>query len=75
MPPTASPAFEPPWDVFTLPVKHRHFSGTYMGADEAYVVNVTGQFDAKDRVSGTISYADRVDCSTGVVRWTAHRTG
>ena len=25
VPPTASPAFGPPWDVFTLPVKHRRF--------------------------------------------------
>jgi hypothetical protein len=75
VPSTTSSAFGPPWEFFTLPIKRRRFSGTYLGVDEAYVVDVTGRFDAKDQVSGTVSYQDRVDCVTGVVRWTAHRTG
>jgi hypothetical protein len=72
---TRSIAAGPPWEWFTLPVTHHQFSGTYMGVDEAYQVNVTGQFDAQSRASGTMSYEDRGDCMTGVVRWTAHRTG
>jgi hypothetical protein len=73
--PTTSIASGPPWTFFTLPVKQRSFSGTYLGVDEAYVVDVAGRFDTHDRASGTMSYDDRVDCSTGVVHWTAHRTG
>jgi hypothetical protein len=73
--PTTSIASGPPWLFFMLPVTRHSFSGTYFGGDDAYVVDVAGRFDSHDRASGTMNYRGRTDCITGIVGWTAHRTG
>ena len=68
------PEFVPPFNQFSLPVHQGRFFGRYFPGG-GYGVDISGRFDVKDQASGTVSYADRGDCSTCTVHWTAHRAG
>lgn len=66
----------PPVDgpEFALPVlHHERFFGIY--GNMVDYVDIRGRFGANDQASGTVSYGDRADCTTGNVHWTAHRAG
>jgi hypothetical protein len=64
----------PPFNYFALPVVEvsgqPSFNGVWdYGGD--YPMTVAGTF-ANGQASGTVSYTDRGDCSTGFVQWTVY---
>lgn len=62
----------PPFNQFSLRVRQGRFSGEFFPGG-AYSIHISGRFAANDHATGTVSYADRGDCRTGTVSWSARR--